>query len=639
MSVEKQSADLSRSDGPPAAVATGPRMGGRMGGPGMGGGMAGRGGGKPKDFTGAIRRIVQLLIERPLTVAIILGATLVSVVLGVLGPWQLGLATDLVIKAIGAGQAVDFGELALLLGFAALLQILSAASNWQQAWTTNGLVQTLGLELRQKAEIKLSRLPLAWFDRQPHGEVLSRVTNDIDNVVQSLQQLLSRLLISLFQVIAVMTMMLILSPLLTLAALASLVVSLLVTRVLAKYSQPMFAAQWRWTGTLNGLVEENFTGHTLVKVFGHQTKARADFDAANTALRDNTLFAQFFSGVIQPAITFIGNLSFIAVVIFGALRVMAGGMTIGALQSFIQYVRQLNQPVMQVSSMAAILQSAAASAERVFELLDAAEISADPVPGELVERPEGRIAFEHVRFRYDPKVPLFEDVNLVAEPGQTIAIVGPTGAGKTTLVNLLLRFYELDAGAIRFDGVDIARMPREALRRPFGMVLQDAWLFSGSIRDNIAYGRPDSTEAEIIAAAEACHVDEFVRTLPEGYDTLIDENGSGLSVGQRQLLTIARAFLARPVVLILDEATSSVDTRTELLVQRAMSRLRQGRTSFVIAHRLSTIRDADLIVYMEQGNVVEQGSHDTLVSARGAYWRLLQSQAQAPVEAESVAAQ
>lgn len=638
MSVEKQSADLSRSDGPPAAGAAGPRMGGRMGGPGMGG-MAGRGGGKPKDFTGAIRRIVQLLLERPVTVAIILGATLVSVLLGVLGPWQLGLATDLVIKAIGAGQAVDFGELALLLGFAALLQILSAASNWQQAWTANGLVQTLGLELRQKAEIKLSRLPLAWFDRQPHGEVLSRVTNDIDNVVQSLQQLLSRLLISLFQVIAVMTMMLILSPLLTLAALASLVVSLLVTRVLAKYSQPMFAAQWRWTGTLNGLVEENFTGHTLVKVFGHQTRARADFDAANKALRDNTLFAQFFSGVIQPAITFIGNLSFIAVVIFGALRVMAGGMTIGALQSFIQYVRQLNQPVMQVSSMAAILQSAAASAERVFELLDAAEISADPVPGQLVERPQGRIAFEHVRFRYDPKVPLFEDVNLVAEPGQTIAIVGPTGAGKTTLVNLLLHFYELDAGAIRFDGVDIAQMPREALRRPFGMVLQDAWLFSGSIRDNIAYGRPDATEAEIIAAAEACHVDEFVRTLPEGYDTLIDENGSGLSVGQRQLLTIARAFLARPVVLILDEATSSVDTRTELLVQRAMSRLRQGRTSFVIAHRLSTIRDADLIVYMEQGNVVEQGSHDALVAARGAYWRLLQSQAQAPVEAESVAAQ
>lgn len=639
MSGEKQSADLSRSDGPPAAVAAGPRMGGRMGGPGMGGGMAGRGGGKPKDFTGAIRRLVRLLTERPVTVTIILASTLASVLLGVLGPWQLGLATDLVVKAIAAGQAVDFTELGLLLGLAALLQVLSAATNWQQAWATNGLVQTLGLELRQKAETKLSRLPLAWFDRQPHGEVLSRVTNDIDNVVQSLQQLLSRLLISLFQVIAVMTMMLILSPLLTLAALASLVVSLLVTRVLAKYSQPMFAAQWRWTGTLNGLVEENFTGHTLVKVFGHQGKARADFDAANSALRDNTLFAQFFSGVIQPAITFIGNLSFVAVVIFGALRVMAGGMTIGALQSFIQYVRQLNQPVMQVSSMAAILQSAAASAERVFELLDAAEISADPVPGQVVASPAGRIAFEHVRFRYDPKVPLFEDVNLVAEPGQTIAIVGPTGAGKTTLVNLLLRFYELDAGAIRFDGIDIAQMPREALRRHFGMVLQDAWLFSGTIRANIAYGRPEATEAEIIAAAEACHVDEFVRTLPEGYDTLIDENGSGLSVGQRQLLTIARAFLARPVVLILDEATSSVDTRTELLVQRAMSRLRQGRTSFVIAHRLSTIRDADLIVYMERGNVVEQGSHEALVAARGAYWQLLQSQAQVPVEAESVAAQ
>lgn len=553
--------------------------------------------------------------------------SLASTGLGVLGPWVLGRATDLVVAGVQAAAGVDFAGVARLLVAATALQIVSAAANWGQAWLTTGVVQDISRSLRAEAQAKLGRVPLSWFDRQPHGEVLSRVTNDVDNMTQSLQQLLSQLLMALFQVIGVMAMMILLSPLLTVAALASIALSVLLTRVLARLAQPRFRGQWRWTGTLNGRVEETFTGHTLVKVFGHGPAAAAEFEQANGALRDNALAAQVLSGVIQPAIMFIGNLGFIAVIVVGALRVMAGAMSIGALQSFSQYVRQLNQPIGQVSSMAAMLQSAAASAERVFQLLDAPEMGADPAEASQAAAAAGRVVFDHVRFRYDPAVPLFEDVSLTAEPGQTVAIVGPTGAGKTTLVNLLMRFYEIDGGAILLDGVDTRAMTREALRRHFGMVLQQAWLFSGTIRENIAYGRDGATEDEIIEAARACLVDDFVRTLPEGYDTLIDENGAALSTGQRQLLTIARAFLGRPEVLILDEATSSVDTRTEVLVQRAMARLRQGRTSFVIAHRLSTIRDADLIVYMEQGNVLEQGSHAELMARRGAFWRLQMAQA------------
>lgn len=598
-------------------------VGGPRGGP-MGAAVGA--GAKARDLRGTLRRMAGLLSDARGRIAVMVIATFLSVLMGVLMPWLLGRGTDMVVDAVSAGRAIDFAGLARLLLLCAGLQILAALANWLQAWLTAGVVQDLSRRLRRLAEEKLARVPLSWFDRQPPGEVLSRVTNDVDNVGQSLAQLLSQLLMSLFQVVGVVAMMLFLSPLMTLIALVSLALSLWLSKVIAGYARPRFRAQWALTGTLNSEIEESFTGHTLVKVFGHQARAAEEFERANRALHDNTLAAQFLSGVIQPIIMFVGNLSFIAVVIFGALRVLAGGLTIGALQSFIQYVRQLNMPVSQVSSMAAVLQSAAASAERVFDLLDAPEMTADPAhaPDPAVTR--GRVVFSHVRFRYDPEMPLFEDVSLTAEPGQTVAIVGPTGAGKTTLVNLLMRFYEVDAGTITLDGIDIATMTREGLRRRFGMVLQNAWLFSGTIRDNIAYGRDGATEAEIIEAARAAHVDEFVRTLPAGYDTPIDENGSGLSVGQRQLLTIARAFLARPEVLILDEATSSVDTRTEVLVQRAMAGLRQGRTSFVIAHRLSTIRDADLIVYMEQGNVVEQGDHATLMARKGAYWRLQMAQ-------------
>jgi len=612
-------ADLSRAQGP--APVTGPRMAP----PGRGGPMP-IAVGKPRDAGATLRRLSAMLGANRLQIVLALSFTLGSVTLSTLGPWLLGRATDLVIGAVSASRAIDFGALGQLLLFVGALQTLAAVLNWLQAWLINGLVQNLSREMRRQAEDKLARLPLPWFDRQPHGEVLSRVTNDIDNVTQSLQQLLSQLLLSLLHLIGVVAMMLLLSPLLALAAVVSLSLSYGLARLLAMRSQPLFVEQWRWTGILNGEVEENYTGHSLVKIFGHQQRARAEFEKSNRGLSDNAFGAQFLSGVIQPAILCIGNLAYIAVVIGGALRVAGGAMTIGALQAFIQYVRQLNQPVSQISGMAAIVQSAAASAERVFELLDAPEMSPESEEPADAAKPLGHIAFEHVRFRYDPARPLFEDVSLEALPGQTVAIVGPTGAGKTTLVNLLMRFYEIDGGTIRFDGIDTRTMTREGLRRHFGMVLQDAWLFGGTIRDNIAYGKADATEAEILEAARACHVDDFVHALPQGYDTMLDENGSGLSLGQRQLLTIARAFIAKPAVLILDEATSSVDTRTEILVQRAMALLRSGRTSFVIAHRLSTIRDADLILYMENGNVVEQGTHDALIARRGAYWRLDQFQ-------------
>ncbi|WP_336961731.1 ABC transporter ATP-binding protein [Sphingobium aquiterrae] len=613
-------ADLSR-----AQVQPPPPTGPRMTPPGRGGPMP-VAVGKPRALGPTLRRLGGTLAVDRIRLSLALLCTLVSVAFNTLGPWLLGHATDLVVGAVGASQGIDFGGLGALLLLVAVLQASAALLNWQQAWLINALVQALSRDMRRQAQAKLGRLPLPWFDRQPHGEVLSRVTNDIDNVTQSLQQLLSQLLMSLLHLIGVVAMMLFLSPLLTLAALASLGLSLGLARLLAARSQPHFFEQWRWTGILNGAVEENYTGHSLVKVFGHQQRARADFEKSNGGLADNAFRAQFLSGVIQPAIMCMGNLAYIAVVIGGALRVAGGAMSIGALQSFIQYVRQLNQPMSQISGMAAIVQSAAASAERVFELLDAPELSPEPASPADVAQPRGHIVFDHVRFRYDPARPLLEDVSLEAQPGQTIAIVGPTGAGKTTLVNLLMRFYEIDGGTIRFDGVDTRTMTREALRRHFGMVLQEAWLFGGTIRDNIAYGKADATEAEILDAARACHVDDFVRAMPQGYDTVVDENGSGLSLGQRQLLTIARAFIARPAVLILDEATSSVDTRTEVLVQRAMALLRSGRTSFVIAHRLSTIRDADLIVYMENGNVVEQGTHDALMARRGHYWRLDQFQ-------------
>jgi ATP-binding cassette subfamily B protein len=486
--------------------------------------------------------------------------------------------------------------------------------------------------LRSDVEEKLNHLPLGYIDRQHRGDLLSRVTNDIDNVAQSLQQTLSQLLTSLLTVIGVVTMMFVISPLLALIALITIPVSMVLTAAIAKRSQVRFVAQWRHTGALNGQIEEAFTGHELVKVFGRQKEIEASFAEKNEELYKAAFGAQFISGLIMPLMMFIGNVNYVVIAVIGGLRVASGTMSLGDVQAFIQYSRQFTQPLTQVASMANLLQSGVASAERVFEVLDAEEQVPDDEAPQQVSDARGRVEFEHVSFSYDPDKPLITDLSLVAEPGQTVAIVGPTGAGKTTLVNLVMRFYDVTSGRITLDGVDVASMPRSALRSQIGMVLQDTWLFEGTIRDNIAYGRPGATDEEILEAARATYVDRFVHSLPDGYDTHLEEDGTNLSAGERQLVTIARAFLSDPAILILDEATSSVDTRTEVLLQHAMAALRTDRTSFVIAHRLSTIRDADLILVMEDGAIVEQGNHESLLEADGAYARLYNAQFVAPEE-------
>jgi ATP-binding cassette, subfamily B, multidrug efflux pump len=616
---------------------------------------------KPEDFRTSARRLLSYLHPQAPLVWAIGALAVVAVGLSVVGPKLLGHATDIIFTGfIGGrlppgvsqaeavanlrrqgndkaaalvqalhlhpGQGIDYSALAWVLLAALGVYIASAVFMLMQGRLTTVVVQRTVAALRSEVEDKLGRLPLSYFDSKPRGELLSRVTNDIDNVAQSLQQTMSQLLTSLLTVVGVLLMMCLVSPLLTVIALVTIPLSLWMTKAIAKRSQKQFVAQWRHTGRLNGLIEEAFTGHELVRVFGRRGEVEADFDSRNGDLFEASFRAQFISGIIMPSMMFIGNLNYVAVAVIGGLRVASGSMSLGDVQAFIQYSRQFTQPLTQAASMANLLQSGVASAERVFELLDAGEQTPDPAEPQARTHRRGRVAFEHVAFRYLPDTPLIDDLSLVAEPGQTVAIVGPTGAGKTTLVNLILRFYELDAGRITLDGVDIAAMTRADLRSGVGMVLQDTWLFGGTIRDNIAYGNPDATPEQLLGAARATYVDRFVRSLPDGYDTVIDEEGSNVSAGEKQLITIARAFLADPALLILDEATSSVDTRTEVLVQRAMAALRSDRTSFVIAHRLSTIRDANLILVMESGSIVEQGTHDELLAARGAYYTLYNAQ-------------
>ena len=635
---------------------------------------------KSLHFFPSLKRLIGHLAPERMVLSLVVLLAVTGIVMNVLGPKILGMATDVIFTGVlgkdlpnGAskeqvvaelraegndqfadmierlnvvpGHGIDFTLLGQLLLLALVLYLMASLFLWLQGYLLNGAVQRSVFTLRNQVEQKINRLPLSYFDKQTRGELLSRVTNDIDNVSQALQQTLSQLLTSLLTVIGVTVMMFVVSPVLALIAALTIPVSILVTAVIGKRSQKLFIQQWKSTGELTGHIEEAFTGQSLVKVFGRQREVEAVFDERNRVLFSSSFGAQFVSGLIMPLMFFIGNLNYVAIAVVGGLRVASGTMNLGDVQAFIQYTRMFTQPLTQLASMVNILQSGVASAERVFEVLD--EEEQVPEEASLLNPTCGRVAFEHVWFSYDAdttkgddpleppekrKKPLIKDLSLVAEPGSTVAIVGPTGAGKTTLVNLIMRFYELDRGRITLDGVDIATVPRSALRANIGTVLQDTWLFHGTIRDNIAYGRPSATEEEIHAAAEATYVDRFVHALPDGYDTVLDEEASNISAGEKQLITIARAFLADPALLILDEATSSVDTRTEVLVQRAMAALRTDRTSFVIAHRLSTIRDADIILVMEDGQIVEQGTHHELLDARGHYFELYNSQFTAAIE-------
>lgn len=616
---------------------------------------------KARHFWPSARRLFGLLGPERAGIVAVLGMVVVAVVLNVVAPKVLGRAMDVIFAgvvgrglpagltqeqvvaglraqgqhqfadmvsgmALVPGAGIDFLVLGRLIAVVLCLYLVASLFMWLQGWVLNRIVMRVVARLRMDVEGKLNRLPLNYFDTRQRGDVLSRVTNDVDNIQQALQQAFAQLIMSVLTVIGITVMMFVVSWQLALIALIALPLSGLGAGLIGARSQKLFAAQWKNTGGLNGQIEEAFSGHDLVRVFGREADVLKEFDGKNEALYKASFGAQFVSGMIMPVMNFISYLSYVGIAVVGGLRVASGAMTLGDATAFIQYSREFTQPLGQMAGMANMLQSGVASAERVFELLDEEEQLPDTAARTLPVRTHGHVEFEHVSFSYTPGRPLIEDLSFAARPGQTVAIVGPTGAGKTTLVNLVMRFYELDAGRITLDGVDITQLSRAELRSKVGMVLQDAWLFGGTIFENIRYGNLAATGEEVVAAARATYVDRFVHALPEGYSTVIGEDGNNVSAGEKQLITIARAFLANPSLLILDEATSSVDTRTELLVQQAMAALRTDRTSFVIAHRLSTIRDADVILVMEEGRIVEQGSHAQLLKAQGAYHRLYMSQ-------------
>ncbi len=573
-----------------------------------------------------LARAINLIFEGVVSKQLPAGATKQQVLAGLLAKGEHQLASLLSGMQLNPGHGVDFRAVGNVLLLVAVIYVLGSLFAWLQGYLMAGVVQRVVYRLRREVDVKLSRLPLKYFDDHARGDTLSRVTNDIDNIQQTLQQTLTQIITSILTLVGVLAMMFWISPLLAVISVVTVPVSVVVAMLIARRSQKQFALQWQRTGSLSGHVEEMYSGHNIVKIFGRQNEAIATFDDENEALYQASFKAQFISGIIMPAMMFIGNLNYVAICVLGGLRVASGTLSLGDVQAFIQYSRQFTQPITQTASVANVLQSAVASAERVFDLLDEEEESSDVAEPVVLKHARGQISLKDVSFRYLPDTPLIDDLDLEVLPGQTVAIVGPTGAGKTTLVNLLMRFYEIDKGSIAIDGVDTRNMTRTDLRRLFGMVLQDAWLFGGTIRENIAYGKEDATWEEILRASEAAHVDHFVRTLSAGYDTRLDDDSANVSQGERQLLTIARAFLADPQILILDEATSSVDTRTEVLIQKAMSRLLRNRTSFVIAHRLSTIRDADVILVMNEGHILEQGTHEELLARRGFYYDLYNSQ-------------
>lgn len=616
---------------------------------------------KAKHFWPSAKRLFGLLAPEKAAIAVVLAMVVIAVVLNVVAPRVLGSAMDVIFSGVissnlpaGASQeqvieglraqgqdqfadmlsgmeltpgaGIDFTLLGRLILLVLGMYLVASLFMWLQGYVLNQVVMRVVYNLRRDVEAKLNRLPLNYFDTRQRGDLLSRVTNDVDNVQQALQQAFAQLIMSALSLIGITVMMFVVSWQLALIALIALPLSAIGAGLIGVRSQKLFAEQWKNTGQLNGHIEESFSGHDLVRVFGREQESLAQFDQKNEDLYRASFGAQFVSGMIMPVMQFISYLSYVGIAVVGGLRVASGSMTLGEATAFIQYSREFNQPLSQMAGMANMLQSGVASAERVFELLDADEQDPDTANDSLPAKTTGRVEFEHVTFSYTPDRPLIEDLSFAAHPGETVAIVGPTGAGKTTLVNLVMRFYELNSGRITVDGVDITQISRAELRSKVGMVLQDAWLFGGSIFDNIRYGNLDATDEQVLEAAKATYVDRFVRALPDGYDTVIDEEGNNVSAGEKQLITIARAFLAAPSLLILDEATSSVDTRTELLVQHAMAALRTDRTSFVIAHRLSTIRDADIILVMEDGRIVEQGSHTELLDAQGPYYRLYMSQ-------------